>query len=285
MDTVLARTFLEIVSTGSFIAAADRLNVSQTAVSARVRTLEDLLQRRLFIRNRGGARLTAAGERFKVHAATLVDVWERARQQVALPSGSVDLVSLGAEVSLWNPLLSELLIRLRASDPALALRADVAGAATLLDCVQDGSLDLALVYDPEPRPDLVIELLLEEKLVMASTAADGSVDPQTYVHVDWGRAFGASHDAAFPQLANASVRISLGPLALDYLLSVGGSGYFRLGVARELLAAGRLHRVAGAPEFSYSVHAAYSTRSSGRRLDLVRASLRECLEVERAASS
>ena len=52
MDTELARTFLEIVSTGSFIRAAERLNVGQTTVSARIRTLEQQLGRPLFVRNK-----------------------------------------------------------------------------------------------------------------------------------------------------------------------------------------------------------------------------------------
>jgi len=43
VDTELARTFLEIVSTKSFVRAAERLNVAQTTVSARIRLLEDKL--------------------------------------------------------------------------------------------------------------------------------------------------------------------------------------------------------------------------------------------------
>ena len=58
MDIELARTFLEIVSTGSFIKAADRLHVAQTTVSARVRLLEQQLGRPLFVRNKAGASLT-----------------------------------------------------------------------------------------------------------------------------------------------------------------------------------------------------------------------------------
>jgi hypothetical protein len=52
MDTELARTLLEIVSTGNFIRAAERLNVGQTTVSARIRTLEQQLGRPLFVRNK-----------------------------------------------------------------------------------------------------------------------------------------------------------------------------------------------------------------------------------------
>src|SRR6218665_3924149 len=71
MDIALAKTFLEIASTGSFVAAAGRLNIPQPAGSRRVKALEDQLGRRLFVRNKSGARLTPAGERFVRHAASL----------------------------------------------------------------------------------------------------------------------------------------------------------------------------------------------------------------------
>ena len=57
MDIELARTFVEIVKTRSFVRAAERLNVSQTAVSARIRALEEQLGQSLFIRNKNGASL------------------------------------------------------------------------------------------------------------------------------------------------------------------------------------------------------------------------------------
>jgi len=77
MDINLARTFLEVAANGSFILTAERMHLTQTAVSARIRTLEEQLGRPLFVRNKAGARLTAAGERFVRHATTLVQVWER----------------------------------------------------------------------------------------------------------------------------------------------------------------------------------------------------------------
>jgi LysR family transcriptional regulator, flagellar master operon regulator len=81
MDTELARTFLEIVSTGNFIRAAERLNVGQTTVSARIHTLEQQLGWPLFVRNKGGASLTPAGEQFLRYAPTFVQLWQRARHQ------------------------------------------------------------------------------------------------------------------------------------------------------------------------------------------------------------
>lgn len=274
MDIGLARTFLEVAASGSFISAADRLHLTQTAVSARIRTLEEQLGRQLFVRNKAGARLTASGQRFVRHATTLVQVWERARQTVALPPGLEDGVSVGGELSLWHPLLADWLIWMHHVCPEIALRAEVGNPARLLDGVQDGSLDLAVLYNPPQRPGLVSELLVEEKLIMVTSAADGVLDPRQYVYVDWGPSFAANHQAAFAELSNPPVAISLGPLALTYLLTVGGSGYFRTGTAQPFLADGRLHRVKNAPEFSHSAFAVYAAQRENETLGRARNGLR-----------
>src|SRR3546814_8837197 len=117
MDISVARTFLEVVKTGSFVNAAVNLNLTQTAVSARIRVLEDQLDRPVFIRNKAGARLTPAGEQFFRFATTLVQVWDRARRAVALPPGRETVVTVGAELSLWSPLLRHWLLWMRRECP------------------------------------------------------------------------------------------------------------------------------------------------------------------------
>ncbi|MGF6981781.1 DNA-binding transcriptional LysR family regulator [Paraburkholderia atlantica] len=151
MDITPPRTFLEVSASGSFISAAERLHLTQTAVSARIRTLEEQLGRRLFVRNKAGARLTTAGERFVGHATTLVQVWEQVRQHVALPPGREEGVSLGGELSLWHPLLADWLIRMHRECPQIALRAEVDCPMRLLDRVHEGSLDIAVLYNPVSR--------------------------------------------------------------------------------------------------------------------------------------
>jgi DNA-binding transcriptional LysR family regulator len=276
MDINLAKTFLEVVETGSFMGAAERLRLTQTAVSARVRLLEEQVGRQLFVRNRAGARLTSAGKTFQHYAARLVQVWERARQEVALPPGRSTLLGVGGELSLWNPLLVDWLSWMRKHQPNVALRAEVDRADRLLDRVQDGSLDIAVLHSPPPRPELVLELLTEEKLILVTTAQDGSVRPEDYIFVDWGEPFTTSHAAAFPEFATAGLRISLGPLALSYMLAVGGAGYFRSGAAQPYIDSARLRRVDRAPEFSYSIYVVYSTRAGADMIEPARESLRLC---------
>src|SRR5687768_16988373 len=102
MQIELARTFLEIVASGSFLHAAERLNVTQSTVSARIQLLEEQLGRRLFVRSKTGAALTPAGSQFERHAVALIRIWAQARQEAAVPADYRTMLRIGAEAGLWN---------------------------------------------------------------------------------------------------------------------------------------------------------------------------------------
>jgi DNA-binding transcriptional LysR family regulator len=262
MDIELARTFLEIVETRSFIRAAERLNVSQTTVSARVRSLEERLGRPLFVRNKSGASLTAAGEQFLRYAPTFVQLWERARHQVAIPAGRNSILAIGGELSLWHPLMLDWLLWMRRFAADVALRVQVGLPEGLTTQVADGVLDLAVMYAPQNRPGLKVEQLLEETLVLVTTdPATQPLPAPDYVYVDWGPSFAIHHRLSFPGVTNPGLFVGLGPLALSYIVQAGGSGYFRMRAAQPYLEAGKLHLVSGAPSFSYPIYAVFSSNA------------------------
>jgi DNA-binding transcriptional LysR family regulator len=275
MDINTAKTFLEIVKSGSFVNAAANLNLTQTAVSARIRVLEDQLDRPVFVRNKAGAKMTPAGEQFFRFATTLVQVWDRARRAVALPPGRETVVTLGAELRLWNPLLRHWLFWMRQECPDIAVSTHIESADRLMEQVQNGSLDVAVIYAAPRRPGVIAELLFEEKLVLVQTPrTDGAFDPESHVHIDWGEDFAASYQAAFPSAPNPVVSISYGPLALDYILATGGSGYFRMQVAAPYLARGDLVLVPNSPEFSYPAYAVHSANADESVMAKIRTGLR-----------
>ena len=204
MDINVARTFLEVVKTGSFVNAATNLNLTQTAVSARIRVLEQNLDRKVFIRNKAGARLTPAGEQFFRFATSLVQVWDRARRAIAIAPGRKTVVTIGAELSQWNPLMREWLLWMRQERPDIAISAHIDSADRLMEQVQEGALDLAIVYAAPVRPGVVAELLFEERLVLIrTTPTDRPLRPEDHVHVDWGDDFAASYHAARSRRARA----------------------------------------------------------------------------------
>jgi LysR family transcriptional regulator, flagellar master operon regulator len=280
MDIELARTFIEIVSTGSFIKAADRLHVAQTTVSARVRLLEQQLGRPLFVRHKGGASLTPAGEQFLRFAPSFVQLWQRARQQVAVPEGHRAVLTIGSEVSLWQPLLVQWVRMMRRSHSDIAIRVHVDVPQDLITHVAAGLVDIAIMYAPQHRPGLEIDLLMEEELVLVATdlTTYKANDPR-YVHVEWGPDFAIHHAASFPDTIPSLVA-NLGPLALDYILSEGGSGYFRLHAVQPHLASGQLHLVPGAPQFSFPIYATHSTNIDAATLGAALTVLRAVAKVE-----
>jgi DNA-binding transcriptional LysR family regulator len=262
MDTEVIRTFLEIVAQRSFGAAAERLHVAQTTVSARIKLLEERLGRPLFIRNKSGAELTPAGEQLLRYAPSFVQLWERARHQVALPANKQAVLAVGGELSLWNPLLLKWLVWMREAATEVAVRAKVGIAADLNTQVSEGVLDLAVLYTPQHRPGLEIELLMKDTLVLVTTDPDPErMIGADYVYVDWGPDFALHHSLSFPDLTDPGLFVGLGPLALSYIREVGGSGYFRLRAVQPYLDSGALHRVADAPEFSYPAYAVYGTNA------------------------
>jgi len=278
LDIELARTFLEIVRTGSFISAAERLHITQTTVTARVQNLEAQLGCRLFVRNRSGATPTEHGQRFAGHASQLVQTWDAARRELPLPEGAGTLLTLGAEISLWQPLLVNWLSALAPALPNVGLRAEVGEPRSLHERLEQRLLDAVLVHQPDYWPGMQVEHLLEEKLMLVRT-------PHTdlpYVYVDWGMDFRKQHDAVLPDRARPALMIDLGPLAIQYLLANGGSGYFRTRVAQPYLERGLLKRVEEAPEFSYPLYLVYLRAEKSEQLTLAIDTLRGLLQDEAA---
>lgn len=262
MDIDQARTFLEIVRCGSLVAAAERLFVSQTAISARVQRLEQQLGCQLFVRGRNGATLTNHGEAFIAFANQLVQTWEAARRDLPLPDGRQPTLQLGGEVSLGNPMLLDWVSALHPLLPDHAIRSEVNDGEVLLRKVQTGLLDAALVYQPNYGPGLQVEQLMEEKLIRVRRIGR----PEPYIYIDWGEAFRRQHDAALPDCSRPAMSFNLGPLALQFILDQGGSGYFRTRVVQAYLDSGALERVPQAPEFTYPTFLVYTRERGGEAL-------------------
>ncbi len=253
------RTFLEIAACGNFNRAAETLNVTQSTVSARIKSLEAAFGRSLFNRSHAGAQLTAAGQHFLEYAMGMQQLWRQAHQAVNLPPNFQAAFSLAAQVSLWERLILDWIPWMRGQAPDVALRIEADYSPSQMQQLRDGLLDIGVMYQPRQTPGLIIEKLLEEQLVLVSTrrrevsfswVAD-------YVYVDWGDVYRFEHANAFPETGTAAVSVGLGALGLQYILNNGGSGYFPLRVVRPLIVAGDLFQLADTPEIVRPAYVVY----------------------------
>ena len=223
MDIGLARTFLMVAETGSFVEAARKMNITQSTVSARIKVLEELFGRPLFERSKSGASLTGAGEQFQKHALALVRVWQHAQLEVGFSGPYRDHLAVGAHATLWDGFLLRWISWLRDNIPDIAISASASLSAVMIQRLLEGTLDLAVMYRPGQPPGLTIEHLYDEKFVLVTSAPSRSRrHPSNYVFIDWGPDFQAEHAAAYPELTNTAVNLDLGSLGLDFLVCITG---------------------------------------------------------------
>ncbi|MEX3016880.1 LysR family transcriptional regulator [Gymnodinialimonas hymeniacidonis] len=252
MDIALIRTFLEVTATGSFVSAADRLYVTQSAVSLRVQRLEASLGRPLFTRSKAGAELTAAGREFERYALSMLKLWEEARQQVAIPEGFTESLSIGAQYSLWPRLGFRWLDQLRVERPHLNLRAELGMPDRLTRFLVEGVIQAALTYTPQIRPGLSVEQVLDEELVLVAPWSDKrQITPDHYVFVDWGPEFVRAHAMHLPHLTNTGMTLSLGAMAVDFIQTRQLAAYLPVRAVKPLIDRGELFLIADAPIFPY----------------------------------
>jgi len=275
MDINLARTFLTVAETGSFIDAARKLNITQSTVSARIKGLEDQLGRPLFERSKSGAALTAAGEQFQKHALALVRVWQHAQLEVGLTDQHRDHLAVGATLSLWDGFLLKWLAWMRGTIPDIAVSASAALPPVLTQRLVEGTLDLAVMYRPVQPPGLAIEHLFDEEFVLVSSARSGGRrSAHDYVFMEWGPDFQLDHAAAYPDLTNPGLNLDLGPIGIDYLLANPGSGYFPSRLVRPHVARGRLKRPKRGRKFVYPVYMVYPEARNEEAYEPILAGLR-----------
>ena len=102
MNIAAIQTFLAVVRCRNLNRAAEQLNVTQSAVTARLDTLEQALGAQLLVRSRKGATLTKAGFAFLEQAEVITRTWDNARARANLPRGVTRLFSFVCDPGLWT---------------------------------------------------------------------------------------------------------------------------------------------------------------------------------------
>ena len=107
------------------------------------------------------------------------------------------------------------------------MRAETGLEPELMQGLIEGRIDIGVMYTPQSRPGLKVELLFEERLILVSTEKNGKPEPEPgYVYVEWGPEFYARHNACFPNFGGSPLTANIGWLGVQHVLANGGSGYF-----------------------------------------------------------
>ncbi len=159
MNIKQLETFLVIVRSGSFSAAADRLNATPSTVSARIHDLEDDLGTTLFNRTQRGTPLTLKGRELVIYAERATAAFVEIRTRVGNGQTMSGLIRLGVAEIVAVTWLPDLVALIHESYPKLVLELSVALTVELVEGVRDGRLDLALMPGGQFDADLTVRSL------------------------------------------------------------------------------------------------------------------------------
>lgn len=228
------KTFLAIARCGSFAAAGNQIGLTQSAVSAQIRNLEDALGMRLFDRTGRSAHLNAAGLRALPLAEQMLEIFALMGQPESLSEYRGEL-RIGAIATVQTGLLPPVLLRLRREAPGVAPKLVPGVSLNLLSQVDAGDIDLAVMIRPPfalPK-ELHAELIQKEPFVLIAPMATQGEDPfqllANHPLVRYDRSsFGGRQVSQFLRKHRLEVRSGLELDELDAIVKMVESG---LGVA------------------------------------------------------
>lgn len=165
MDPVKLRHFLAVLENRNFAGAAQRLGISQPAISKSIASLEKTLGFPLFVRGRQGAQPTATADILAGHARLILAEGKLAEAEIrALGNAAAGRLAIGASVSLAQTLLPRALARFRRRWPEVVVSVDVGLSPSLFDALVAGELDFVVsappaisAYDDIVRQDYLLD--------------------------------------------------------------------------------------------------------------------------------
>ncbi len=174
------KTFLAVFQYGTFSAAGQRIGLTQSAVSAQIRILENAIGMQLFDRSGRTAVLNATGARILPMAEEIVAIFARMSQpdNVSEYRGPI---KIGAIATAQTGVLPNALLRLHVEAPAIEPKLIPGVSFNLLREVEAGNIDLALVIKPDfpLTKELYWETLKREPFVLITPSTIKESDPIT----------------------------------------------------------------------------------------------------------
>nr|WP_272902982.1 HTH-type transcriptional regulator HdfR [Xenorhabdus sp. Sc-CR9] len=188
VDTELLKTFLEVSKTRHFGRAAESLYLTQSAVSFRIRQLENQLGTNLFTRHRNNIRLTAAGERLVPYAESLMNTWQLAKKEINYVAQHTEL-SIGSTASLWEGYLTSWLNKFYHLHQETRIESLVSTRQSLVKQLHSRELDLLITTEPPKMDEFQSQLIGNIQLVLSTTRHSLEKGVENYIKLEWGADF------------------------------------------------------------------------------------------------
>lgn len=245
--------FLAIVHTGTISKAAQELYLTQSAVSHRLKSLEDEVNARLIVRCQGrqGIQLTAQGEEFIPIAERWLSLLQDTRRLSVkddrryLSIASVDSLN----IYLFPPLYRRLMLD---AGQTLSLRIRTHQSNEIYRLLEQQKIDVGFVLRPIILKNIFMEPLLHEKMVLLRKTEQAiqegdklpvisvsELEPSKEFFIDWSPAFHVWHERWWPGILRPELHVDTAALILKLMESEEDWSIIPLSMAREFQKTGR----------------------------------------------
>ena len=210
LEPVLLSTFLAVLDAGRVSGAARALHLSQPAVTAQLRRLEDALGATLFVRSVRGVTPTEAGLRLATYARTVRRTIEEAATAVSGCDGETGELAVGASTTIAAHVLPPMLARFRRAHPRVSIRIDIGNTEQIVEAVREGRVPLGLVEGHARAAGVRLEAFLDDEIVAVvgvnATYALRSVKDLAAVPILWRERGSGTRAVVERALAKAAVK-------------------------------------------------------------------------------
>jgi len=248
MDPSHLEAFIAVCQTLNFTIAAKHLHISQSAVTARIRALEQSTGKRLFDRDNRSVRLTRSGTTFLPYAERMLQLIQESK--LSLSEQYREHIVVSGPGSVWHYRYLNRILDFRDKNPHVAVKflSYIDPSYMIRDLLLDGTVNLAIKLDPPDHQSISKRLLFEDEIILVS--ADGSAELRepnfsapTYCHIDWGKPFTGWFASLVEPSFIPALQTDHSSIMLTMLLSNSVFGFLPKSMADPYLQSNRLYQI------------------------------------------
>jgi DNA-binding transcriptional LysR family regulator len=197
MEYEQMRAFITVTEIKNFTRAAEKLHVTQSTITARIKNLENGLGKELLERNTRKVELTTFGKSILPYIKRSLELIEECKWKAKLEEKYTERIVIGSVHSIWDFYLQPYVQYFQKKSPTSALRLVTKHSNEIIDALLDGTIDVGIVYTPPQHPDIEIIpwkkdrfiLIGSNELILPNQINLKEIDNFPFIHQNWGTNF------------------------------------------------------------------------------------------------
>lgn len=265
MDIRVFKTFIAVAENKHFGRAAETLFITQAAVSARIKQLEEYYASNLLIREKNNLRLTPSGEALLAHAYLMISMMEKSKLALSIANQQKISFNIAATPNVWDAFFSKRIHDAIQLFEGVSLSSEISVREAIQRKLGDRSLDVGLLMDPIKDDEFTNELIGHFDLSLVGNRQSFDKNIEDYILVDWGITFQKEHALHHKVIPN--FKTSTAMIALEVILSKGGFAYLPSELITDHLNSKVLFEIDAPLQMKRSIYMVY--RKSNNNQDLL----------------